>query len=297
MTGKRNNSSFSEDRAERLHEVLTILMAVLIAAALALHIVIVGQEKALMQELLALHAREGSIEQQNAAVAEEMEIGQRGIDRLYVASFALYGLLLGLLAYESFFLVRPALHQIARLRQQQEQMAATDLLTGAYNRSALFKVAVMLIGSARRHKQELTVLAVDIDELARVNDRQGRAGGDAAIRAVAKTMAETLRNSDVMGRIGGGEFAVFLPGTDEYRASFVAEKLRAAIEDLPFAVKESIILLRVSIGIAQMQEFHRTPDDLLRAAEAALAQAKKNGRNCIMTRAALDQTTAAAETP
>lgn len=279
MTGRQNHSGFSEAKAARLHRVLMVLLIALILGAGGVHFAIVDHQKSLLQELVALKARPGDIEQQNADIAAELAVGQKKIDTFVTVSVNIYALILGVLLCESFLVVGPALGYIARQREYVEKMGATDMLTGAYNRAALFKVAVMLISSAKRHRQELTALAIDIDELARINERHGRAAGDAAIRTVAKTLAEVLRNSDVMGRVGGGEFGVFLPATGEYHAGYVAEKLRAAVEDVPFSVKDSVILLRVSIGMAGMQERHRNPDDMLRAAETVLRQAKSDGRN------------------
>jgi diguanylate cyclase (GGDEF)-like protein len=204
---------------------------------------------------------------------------QKKIDMLVKISYGLLALTAGFLVYGAATLVNPALAHIARQRSDLERLAALDNLSGAYNRAMLFKVANMLISTSRRHKQTLTALAVDIDELKKVNDVYGRAAGDALIRKVAATINDVLRTSDVMGRVGGAEFGIFLPSVDEPRALLVAEKVRAAIQAMPFTVKESMILVYVSIGVAEMQAHHKTPDDMLRAAEVALHAAKSAGRN------------------
>lgn len=294
MAGKPNNSSFSEEKAGRLHRVLMVLMIALILGAAGTHYAIVDQQKSLLEEMVALKARPGDIEQQNADITALLAAGQRQIDIFVKISINLYALMLAILIYESFFLVGPTLQMVARQREYVEKMAAVDMLTGSYNRATLFKIAAMLIGSAKRYKQAMTVLAIDIDELEKINNKYGRAAGDAAIRTVAKTLAGVLRNSDVMGRVGGGEFGVFLPATDENQAGYVAEKLRAAVEDVPFATQDSVILLRVSLGMAEIQEKHKSPDDMLRAAELALRCAKNNGRNRVVSSTAAQVKEAAA---
>lgn len=203
--------------------------------------------------------------------------------KVIMISYALYAVMLVLLAWQAMMLVMPALSYIHTLRGRLHNLAAADGLTGLYNRSMLFKVAGMLISSARRHKQELAVLSVDIDGCQKINEKYGRAGGDMAIKVIAETMAEQLRTSDVIGRVGGNEFALFLPSTDEYRGSLVAEKLRTAVEAIPFSIGDSNIVLTISIGIADIQPHHKSPDDMLRAAEYALRSAKQAGRNRAMT--------------
>ncbi len=198
------------------------------------------------------------------------------------AAFALLGLMLAIALYQAYILFNPAMRYIVRLMEHIEHMAATDPLTGFYNRAMLFKVAGTLISGAKRHKHDLAVLAADIDNFKAINEAHGRASGDSAIKAVAAVLKEVLRTSDVVGRVAGQEFGIFLPSTDEYRAALVAEKLRAAVEDMPFSVKGAQVFLRISIGVAEMQGHHKNPDDILRAAETALARAKDEGRNRIV---------------
>ncbi|MDP2204719.1 MAG: GGDEF domain-containing protein [Alphaproteobacteria bacterium] len=203
--------------------------------------------------------------------------------RVIYMSYGLYALMLVLLAWQAMSLVMPALNQLSQMRAYLHNLAAADALTGLYNRSMLFKVVGMLISSARRHKQELAVLSVNVDGVQKINDKHGRGGGDLAIRVIADTISEQLRTSDVVGRVGGDEFALFLPSTDEYRASVVAEKIRIAVEAIPFSIGDSNIVLTISIGVADIQPHHKSPDDMLRAAEYALRQAKLAGRNRAVT--------------
>lgn len=207
---------------------------------------------------------------------------QKQVNMMTYGLYGLTGVAVLLALYLSSGMFKPAAQYIKTLLEHIDHVAATDTLTGLYNRVMLFKVTAMLISGAKRHKQELAVLAIDIDELQKINDAHGRAAGDGAIKAVAGTLGQVLRNSDVMGRVAGQEFAIFLPATDEYRASLVAEKLRAAVEDTPFAVKEQVVMLRVSVGVAEIQPQHKNSDDMLRAAETALRNAKETGRNKVV---------------
>lgn len=214
---------------------------------------------------------------------------QKIVDILTYVCYALYVLMAGIVAYASSSLFKPAMAQIDKQRENLERLVATDLLTGIYNRTMLFKVASVLISGSQRHKQDLTALAIDIDNCQAINDAHGRVAGDQAIKAVAKALGETLRTSDVIGRVGGEEFAVFLSSTDEYRAELAAEKLRAAVEAMPFSVKDTVVLMTVSIGIAQMQPIHKLPDDILRDAQAALRKAKDMGRNRVVCYSKMDE--------
>lgn len=225
----------------------------------------------------------GTIEKWQAEVRTFIAVVQKETDMLVQGSFALYGVIFLLLLYQSMSLVLPALKEITRQRDQLRSLAANDALTGLYNRAMLFKLAVMLISAAKRHKQELTALVVDVDAFEQLNMKYGRAVGDRALQLLSDELTNVLRTSDVIGRIGGDEFAIFLPATDEYRATYVAEKLRTAAEALVIESGEEHVLLTVSIGIAEIQAGHDTPDDMLRAVHTAVVRAKESGRNCCVT--------------
>lgn len=222
----------------------------------------------------------------NDATNAYIEAGLKKVQLYTRIGFGLLGVVLLLLAVEAMMIVAPAIRYIVQLREHIDHMAATDQLTGFYNRAMLFKVAAMLMSGAKRHKQEVAAIAVSIDDFKRITDAHGRAAGEAAIKALAGVLREVLRNSDVMGRVSGEEFAVFLPATNEYRAAYVAEKIRAAVEELPFKIKDNMIELRVCAGVGDMQAHHKTPDDLLRAAEAGYKHAVESGGNRVSTNTA-----------
>ena len=250
--------------------------------------------------ILIASAQRDIPDQWGAAVADYMQAGAK---RIQMLTYVCYGLVavaavLALFCWTQLF--QPAIRFIAKQQEQIQHVTATDLLTGLFNRTNLFKVAAMLISGAKRHKLEMAALAIDIDGLKEINDTYGRTTGDAAIKAVSGALREALRQSDVMGRLGGGEFAAFLPSTDEYRATHAAEKLRLAVADLPFGIKDKNIFLRVSIGVAEMKPEHKSPDDILKAASRCLTIAKQTGRNKVVSPASEAEAqakTAAAKAP
>lgn len=230
----------------------------------------------------------------HAEVRRYIEAVQKEVDGLVYGSYALYAILLGFLLYQALTQVLPLMKETDALRTQMKDMAATDMLTGIYNRAMLFKLGNMLISAAQRHKQELTMLVVDVDNFEEVNNKHGRAVADHMLGLLADEMATCLRTSDVLGRFGGDEFGIFLPATDEYRAVYVAEKLRAAAEALSYMYNDTQVMLTVSVGVAEIQKSHTTPDDILRAAQAAMQKAKGNGRNCCVAFGEMDKAPAAA---
>ena len=204
---------------------------------------------------------------------------QKKIDTCTYISLSFYLLILCLLAFLYLKIFKPAMACITEQRKQLNRLASVDPLTGIYNRAMLFKVVRALIGTFKRQKQPMTALIIDIDNLRKTNETYGRAAGDALIKKVAVTMSAVLRSSDLIGRIGGDEFGVFLPTLDEQRSVLVVEKIRLAVEEMSFVVKESTVRVTVSIGVAEMKDYHDSPDDLLLSAGTALRRAKEDGGN------------------
>jgi diguanylate cyclase (GGDEF)-like protein len=158
-----------------------------------------------------------------------------------------------------------------------ELRASTDALTGLPNRRAVHDTLKRMGAQAMRAEAPLGALLLDLDHFKRINDTFGHGLGDDALAAVAETMRTALRESDFLGRYGGEEFLVLLPGTGLAGSQEVAEKLRVAVNGvlLPAIDRE----LTVSIGIAVMPEDGSDTDSLIRNADRALYSAKANGRN------------------
>ena len=172
-----------------------------------------------------------------------------------------------------------AAQELEESRQQLEALASKDALTGALNRRTFFVQAEAEFVRSRRLQQPLGVLMLDLDHFKLVNDRWGHAAGDAALRHVVSVAGSRLREFDPVGRIGGEEFAVLLPGAAEEGARAVAERLREAVESEPVVAGELSFPLTLSAGAAELSEADANLDALLARADEALYQAKRDGRN------------------
>lgn len=164
--------------------------------------------------------------------------------------------------------------------QGLEALAATDSLTGLANRRRLDQVLRQEWSRAQRNRKPLAVLMVDVDHFKAFNQRHGHAGGDHALREVAKAMEQCIRRpADLAARYGGEEFQVVLPETEQHGAAMLAERIRARVEALaPFADDAHSVTVSIGIGVytpGTQQDLSR----LLGAADEALYRAKANGRN------------------
>jgi len=172
---------------------------------------------------------------------------------------------------------------VRRLEVQTEllsKLAAFDDLTGVYNRRSMFHHLEAELSRCRRYGRSLGILMVDIDHFKRVNDEHGHLVGDQALRWVATTLQNELRSMDFLCRYGGEEFCAILPETNRPGVARAGERLRAAIERTLFKQDEVQLSLSISLGGASWaaDESNDIPD-LLARADAALLEAKRNGRN------------------
>ena len=164
-----------------------------------------------------------------------------------------------------------------------KQVATTDGLTGALNRRAFKEEGARAAAFAGRHRSDLAAVCLDLDHFKRINDTYGHAAGDQVLVAVANAVRSTLRSSDIFGRVGGEEFAIVLPQTDEEGARAVAEKLRQAVRALSFVFNGVPVTVTASFGIARLSLVARDLDALLINADIALYRAKSEGRDrCIV---------------
>ena len=167
--------------------------------------------------------------------------------------------------------------------QELAQLAATDALTGVANRRILDLTLRHEWFRAQRSGLPLSVLMIDADHFKAFNDRHGHQGGDEALRTVAKVISANVRRpADLVARYGGEEFSVILAETDSAGAQQIAEKIRAAVEQLP-RVEGDEQPMTVSIGISTWTtQTDATLEQLLFAADKALYQAKERGRNRVV---------------
>jgi diguanylate cyclase (GGDEF)-like protein len=160
-------------------------------------------------------------------------------------------------------------HQV--LLQQAQTLAATDPLTGLYNRRQLFTLGAYELQHARRLNKPLSVLAIDIDHFKQINDTYGHLVGDEILRAAGHAFQANLRQEDTLARVGGDEFMVLLPSTDVHEAAAVADRIRLAMQRLPLQVS-------VSVGVAPLTMDIVNLDALLLRTDEALYTAKRTGR-------------------
>jgi len=170
-----------------------------------------------------------------------------------------------------------------RLESDLKQLATTDGLTGAYNRRFFVELCHQELLQAGRRFRPTSLLLMDIDHFKRINDRFGHSAGDDVLRQVVEIGRKALRSEDVIGRIGGDEFAVLLPSTTLEQAAKVAERLRSTYERLEVPSPSGNVRFTVSCGVAEWKPHFRTVEELLQRADCALYQAKNEGRNCIRT--------------
>jgi two-component system, cell cycle response regulator len=168
----------------------------------------------------------------------------------------------------------------ARLHRVVERQAVTDSLTGLANRRQFYEVLGREYERAQRFGQPVSLILLDIDDFKLINDSRGHLAGDAVLHSVAATLAEVIREIDLASRYGGEEFAVLLPQTGPEGAANLAERLRSEIaaRSIRFGTEE-ITGVTASFGVAAGPVHDQTQIDLIASADAALYQAKREGKN------------------
>jgi diguanylate cyclase (GGDEF)-like protein len=168
----------------------------------------------------------------------------------------------------------------ARLHRVVERQAVTDSLTGLANRRQFYEVLGREYERAQRFGQPVSLILLDIDDFKLINDSRGHLAGDAVLHSVAATVAEVIREIDLAARYGGEEFAVLLPQTGPDGAANLAERLRTEIaaRSIRFGTEE-ITGVTASFGVAAGPVNEQTQIDLIASADAALYQAKREGKN------------------
>jgi diguanylate cyclase (GGDEF)-like protein len=167
----------------------------------------------------------------------------------------------------------------ARLHRIVEQQALLDSLTGLANRRNLEETLRASVARAVRFDDSVCLVLVDLDDFKLVNDRYGHAAGDEVLKQFASVLDETMREGDVAGRWGGEEFALVLGGTDLEGGVRLAERARSAVEGRPLLLPDGTELrVTASFGVAAFPDVPER-DELLEAADAALYDAKRGGKN------------------
>ena len=176
-------------------------------------------------------------------------------------------------------------HLISVWRQDERSLfeaAQFDSLTGAYTRGFAVSVMERALLKAGRDGARLAVLMLDLDHFKRINDAHGHARGDLVLQETTRAMQSALRGGDIVGRFGGEEFVVLLPGADLRQAMGAAERCRAAVQKMKIP-NAPYLSVTASVGVAAFPKHGEALDELLKASDTAMYKAKANGRNRIET--------------
>lgn len=177
------------------------------------------------------------------------------------------------------------LDMIRESLSQSEERARTDTLTGLPNRRALEEFCLTAQAEAMEAGQPLSAFLIDIDHFKKFNDSFGHGVGDQVLRLVARALRERVRDSDLAARYGGEELIAVLPGADLGVCTATAERIRGALADCKITRRstgQELPGITVSIGVGQFLP-GETMEDLIDRCDRALYQAKKRGRNCVVT--------------
>jgi diguanylate cyclase (GGDEF)-like protein len=174
--------------------------------------------------------------------------------------------------------IQKAKYELLQAQESLRFHAEHDSLTGVLNRRAIRDVLRRELARCRRENQTLGVIVADVDHFKRINDHYGHGAGDAALVAVVQRITATLRPYDVVGRYGGEEFLIIAPGCDLDLAQKLAERVRVAVCNEPIDLGNETTTISASLG-ATLGTSTSDPEFLVEVADAAMYQAKRNGRN------------------
>jgi len=171
----------------------------------------------------------------------------------------------------------------AQYHEEIYRMTIIDGLTQVHVKRYLLEALDKELMRARRHQRELSFLMIDIDHFKKINDVHGHLAGDHVLKEVARLMQQRIRRDEVLARYGGEEFAIILPETTLEGGCALAEGLREKIEESRFVFQGETIRVTISIGAAMLVEEHRTSLDLIKKADEKLYEAKRAGRNRVLS--------------
>lgn len=171
---------------------------------------------------------------------------------------------------------------VARLRhgrEELERLSVTDGLTGLYNRNHLMETITKEVARSDRQEEPFAAMMIDLDHFKKYNDTHGHLGGDKILVKMSAIFSDCIREVDYAARYGGEEFLILLPGTDLEGGVEVAERIRNRLADTKLDDEKKKVGITLSIGVAEFPRHGDTAQTIIAAADAALYQAKRRGRN------------------
>ncbi len=170
--------------------------------------------------------------------------------------------------------------ELVRINERLEYQATHDPLTGLYNRGEILSMLRKEMARTGRENCSFGMIMADIDHFKLINDRHGHLAGDAVLCETAQRLAKAIRPYDHVGRYGGEEFFLVLPGCDLENTRTLAERLRSLFDEKPIICREGVFLITLSFGVSVFMNCSRSSwEELVRIVDSALYRAKENGRN------------------
>lgn len=246
----------------------------------ALKDIILKQQQKIESNQKKLLRQEQKINRQKTQISQQMSVisNQKSLLYLSVAVIVFIVLLTFFLWYLNI-LRRRSNRKLRSLNKQLYEIATTDSMTGLFTRRHFIEGAQRKIIELARTKKTCAVLMIDIDFFKRVNDTHGHAMGDKAIIAVAEVFKENMRPYDLLGRLGGEEYGLFLNDCGLDKAMEIANRVREKTFTTPICFQQITIHLSISIGITMVTEADNDINRILQRADKALYKAKNLGRN------------------
>lgn len=172
--------------------------------------------------------------------------------------------------------------RIMELHESLRTQAMYDGLTGLWNRNTVLERLQQELNRAERENTSIGLIMADLDHFKQINDQHGHIAGDSVLREAARRMQASLRSYDRIGRYGGEEFLVLVPGCTLEQTRIVAEKMRASVEESPISTPAGDVHITLSLGVGrQRRSWGETAAALITSADEALYRAKHAGRNCV----------------
>lgn len=260
---------------------MQIAMGLGLACALLAALLAWLAARRLSMDLYGLAKAVSAVEEGAASATLPLRNSSREVQTLSSALARMTGRLLSH-SHEMEEQVRARTEQLEAANAELRRQARSDPLTGVLNRRGLDAQFDFALALAQRSGRPLSLVSIDVDHFKLVNDTYGHAHGDVVLKGLAHTLQESLRSTDLVARLGGEEFVALLPDTDLEGAINVAEELRLTIADQQHEVVGRIF---VSLGVSMLRPGEKTATALLERADAALYDAKHQGRNRVCVQA------------